>query len=29
LIDGALIWGDVNPTVAWYNVVNADDLLAA
>jgi hypothetical protein len=28
-IDGALIWGDVNPTVAWYNVVNADDLLAA
>jgi hypothetical protein len=29
LIDGALEWGDVNPTVAWYNVVNADDLLAA
>ncbi len=28
-VDGALIWGDVNPTVAWYNVVNADDLLAA
>lgn len=28
-IDNALIWGDVNPTVAWYNVVNADDLLAA
>jgi hypothetical protein len=29
LVDGALEWGDVNPTVAWYNVVNADDLLAA
>jgi hypothetical protein len=28
-VDLALIWGDVNPTVAWYNVVNADDLLAA
>jgi hypothetical protein len=29
LVDGALEWGDVNPTVAWYNVVNADDLIAA
>jgi hypothetical protein len=28
-VDSALIWGDVNPDVAWYNVVTADDLIAA
>jgi len=28
-IDPTLIWGDVNSDVAWYNVVNADDLIAA
>lgn len=28
-IDATLEWGDVKPDVAWYNVVNADDLLAA
>jgi hypothetical protein len=27
-IDITLEWGDVNPGVAWYNVVKADDLLA-
>ena len=28
-VPAALEWGDVNPGVAWYNVVKADDLLAA
>ena len=28
-IDVALIWGDVNVDVEWYNVVNAGDLEAA
>lgn len=28
-VDGALIWGDVNIDVEWYNVVNAGDLEAA
>ena len=28
-IDITLEWGDVNPGVSWYNVVKADDLIAA
>jgi hypothetical protein len=28
-VDGALIWGDVDLDVEWYNVVNAGDLVAA
>jgi hypothetical protein len=28
-VDGALIWGDVNVDLEWYNVVNAGDLEAA
>ena len=28
-VDPALAWGDVNPEIIWYNVVTADDLIAA
>ena len=28
-VDPTLQWGDVDPTIIWYNVVTADDLIAA
>ncbi len=28
-VDATLIWGDVEPNLEWYNVVNAGDLIAA